>query len=162
MSGKRKKSRRSSTKYPALEKKFTLKSRQEFLDTEYVNGVFNDKGVQVIRGLNEEEKEWLNKFYQETLNASFNHDEPLIDTKEGRKECYDANNQRNRDIYNKKKSMNMLSEIDDETFVKSHTNLINFKNELEDEINYHIDVRIKEEIEAVGQAEWEERQREDK
>ena len=154
---RKKRNRRNSSQYPALEKKFTLKSRLEFLDVDYINGVFDKNGNKVIRGLNEEEKEWLNKFYKETLNASFGHEDPLIDTQEGRKSCYDANNQRNRDIYNKKKSMNMLTEIDDETFYYAHTNLVNFRREIEEDLDRAIDEKIKREIEEKAQAEWEER-----
>lgn len=67
----KRKNRRNTTKYPNLKKEFTIKRRREFLETEYVNGVTNKDGEMVIRPLNDEEKEWLDQFYKETLNTSF-------------------------------------------------------------------------------------------
>jgi hypothetical protein len=157
---KSKRNRRNQSKYPALEKKFTLKGRQEFIDTEYINGVFDKDGNQVIRGLTDEEKEWLNKFYQEDLNASFNHDDPLIDTTEGRKKSYDANNARNRDIYNRKRSMGMLKEINDESYNYAHQNMINHHNELEEHLNDSIQNEWDKEREKEAQEEWENNQQE--
>jgi len=66
-----KKTWRNQSKFPNLEKKFTLPRRQEFLDTEYVNGVINDKGELVMRKLTQSERDWLNQFYKETLNTNF-------------------------------------------------------------------------------------------
>ena len=53
----KKESRRSQTPYPALQPKFNLKSRQDYMDTEYVNGVYDKEGNQLIRPLDEKEKE---------------------------------------------------------------------------------------------------------
>ena len=64
------KSWRSQSDFPNLEKKFTLNRRQEFLDSDYVKGVVNKDGELAIRALTRVEKEWLNQFYQETLNSS--------------------------------------------------------------------------------------------
>lgn len=47
------------------------------MDTEYINGVRNEDGELVMRPLTDEEKEFLNKFYQETVNANFLHDPEL-------------------------------------------------------------------------------------
>lgn len=74
---KRKKTRRNNAKYPALEKKYTLSMRQDYLDVEYVNGVYDKDGNEVIRPLTDEEKVWLNKFYEEELNANFNYDKRM-------------------------------------------------------------------------------------
>lgn len=62
-----------------------------------------------IRGLNEEEKEWLNKFYGEYVNASVNHDDydsQLHDSEELVRDCYSRNNARNRCLLNKGKATN--------------------------------------------------------
>jgi len=67
----KKKTWRNQTKLNNLDKRFTLKRRQEFLETEYINGVIDNNGKLVIRRLTDEEKEWLNLFYKETLNTSF-------------------------------------------------------------------------------------------
>ena len=51
--------------------------RQDYIEPEYVNGVFNDKGEMVVRPLNDEEKLFLNSFYEEVIGANFMHDEVL-------------------------------------------------------------------------------------
>ena len=71
---KRKKSRRSREKYPALQKKFNLKMRQDYIELDYVNGAYNKAGEQVMRPLNDEEKRFLNSFYEEVIGANFQHD----------------------------------------------------------------------------------------
>ena len=74
---KKKTNRRSRTQHPALQKKFNLKMRQDYIEPDYVNGTFNAKGEQVIRPLNHEEKNFLNSFYEEVIGANFMHDRIL-------------------------------------------------------------------------------------
>lgn len=73
----RKNSQRKKAKYPAIKKQYNLKMRQDYMDIDYVGGVYNEDGELVIRPLNHEEKEFLNKFYEETVNANFLHDNEL-------------------------------------------------------------------------------------
>lgn len=97
---KKKKTRRSNEKYPALKKRFMPKVRQEYLDMDYIDD------------LNEEEKAWLNKFMDEELNAHFKNDErDITQSKEEKKEIYGKNNARNRCIYGIAKASNMV--VDD-------------------------------------------------
>lgn len=85
---KPKKRRRDRAKYPALEKRFMPRVRQEYLDFDYL-----DK-------LNLEEKAWMNKFVDEYLNASFKKDGTDIqDYETYGKDSNDRNNSRNRDLY---------------------------------------------------------------
>ena len=67
-------SKRKEAKYPALEKGLNVKSRKDFIEVDYVNGVKNSNGEQVIRPLNDEEKAFLNQFYEETVVTNFSHD----------------------------------------------------------------------------------------
>jgi len=67
-------SKREKAKYPGLEKKYNLKLKQFYKEVDYIGGVYNDKGDQVIRSLNDNEKEFLNKFEEEYSNANFMHD----------------------------------------------------------------------------------------
>lgn len=53
--------------------------RQDYIEPDYVNGVYNDKGEQVIRPLNDDEKRFLNSFYEEVIGANFIHDPSLRD-----------------------------------------------------------------------------------
>lgn len=65
-------SRREKNKYPYLSKDLNLKKRQDYLDNVYyVNGVKDKKGELVMPPLDEESKEWLNKFNKEFYGASF-------------------------------------------------------------------------------------------
>jgi seryl-tRNA synthetase len=61
-----------------LETFFSIKSRKEFIDTDYINGVYDAENRQLIRPLTNEEKQWLNKFYKEHLHASFCEEDPMV------------------------------------------------------------------------------------
>lgn len=92
---RKKQSRRSKEKYPALKPELNLKTRYELIESDYI-----DK-------LSEKEKAWLNKFNEEYVNSSLNTKEPrknLHRTKKLRKDCYDRNNSRNRDILTRAKA----------------------------------------------------------
>lgn len=80
--------KRKAAKYPGLNNKLFSKVKQQYFDYDYV-----DK-------LNPEEKEWLSKFTDEYLGANLSAPKPLHKTKALRKDCYDRNNSRNRDVYN--------------------------------------------------------------
>ena len=95
-----KKNRRNQSKFPALEKKYNLLSRQDLIDFDYL-----DK-------LNDKEKAWLNKFVEEEVNASFRHSAPLNKTKKQRKICYDKNNARNRCILTKNRMLGNMVDIE--------------------------------------------------
>ncbi len=101
----KKKNRRSKVKYPALDPEFNLKSRSELIEADYINK------------LSEEEKEWLNRFNEEYVNASFNKNpkKNLHKSKKLKKDCYDRNNSRNRDILTRAKASGKFHYIDDLT-----------------------------------------------
>jgi len=73
----KKENRRAKSKYPALNKGMNLNSRKDYIESDYVNGVYDDEGRQLIRPLNEDEKTWLNQFYEETVVTNFYHDPDL-------------------------------------------------------------------------------------
>lgn len=160
-----KKSRRSKAKYPALKKRFNLKMRQDYIEPDYINGVYDANGNQVIRPLNDEEKTFLNSFYEEVIGANFMHNPKLkeLHTKmkelknkktlntdekielkgyqdeyyriadevllysdpDDQKKLYGENNARNRCIFNRIKSVDMLDELNDETYDEIHRNMYN-------------------------------------
>lgn len=76
---RKKRNLRQSSKHPNLQKKFTLSTRQDYLDIDYVNGVYDRNGNELIRPLNTEEKDFLDKFYEEWLSADFFKDPELKD-----------------------------------------------------------------------------------
>lgn len=64
-SGRKKKS------YNPLNKNGTFGTRRDFIEADYVNGVFDEHGVEKIRPMNKEEIEWLTQFYSETEHGNF-------------------------------------------------------------------------------------------
>lgn len=62
--------KRRKGKYPNLDRSQNTKSRTDYIETEYVNGVKNRHGEEVIRPLNDEEKAWLDKYYGEEVANS--------------------------------------------------------------------------------------------
>jgi len=87
---KKKKTKYNQQQYASFNPKYQVGNRRSLLtDIDYL-----DK-------LNDEEKEWLNRFLQETVVTNFNHGgETLIDDPEKRRALYRENNARNRDMYN--------------------------------------------------------------
>lgn len=71
------KSLREKTEYPAFNKGLNLSSRKDYIETDYIDGVRDEEGKLVIRGLTDKEKEWLNTFYEETIITNFTHDPEL-------------------------------------------------------------------------------------
>jgi hypothetical protein len=69
--GKPKKHRK---KFQHLNKSGARSSRKFFIETDYIRGVVNDFGEQVIRPMNEEEIEFLDKFYKEEIHGTFKTD----------------------------------------------------------------------------------------
>lgn len=53
--------------------------RQDYIEPDYVNGVRNANGEMVIRPLNDEEKKFLNSYYEEVIGANFLYDKELKD-----------------------------------------------------------------------------------
>lgn len=111
------KNRRKRDKYPSLKRRFNLKIRQEFIETEeYMNGVTNSRNESVIRPLNDEELAWLNKFNAEVETNSFKNDGNDFYSKKNRKELNCQNNARNRDIFAQLKCRNLLLNFDIEQY----------------------------------------------
>jgi hypothetical protein len=128
--------KRNKTKYPGLSKKVNTKVRQELIDYDYLNK------------LTPEEKEWLNKFSEEYNSASFKKSKNgnysrknLHRTKKQRKDCYDRNNSRNRDIFAITKANDMLKEAEK---VKDYLEQKSFRdaNEIENTLIALIDLKI--------------------
>lgn len=61
-------------KFQHLSKRGSRIHRQEFIESQYVNGVYNEDGEQVIRALNEEERAFLDKYYKEFVHGTFSTD----------------------------------------------------------------------------------------
>lgn len=99
---KKPRSRRSQKDYPALDPKFNLKIRQDLIDYDYVSK------------LSDEEKRFLNAFTEEYVNANFNHKhKKLHRSKRLKKDCYDRNNSRNRDIMSRSVAGGKLEFMED-------------------------------------------------
>lgn len=73
--GKKRKDRKKPYNY--LDKKGTTRTRQDYIETSYVNGVKDEKGNTVIRALTEDEKQWLSQFVAETDHGNFKKNSQL-------------------------------------------------------------------------------------
>jgi len=94
---------RKQTKYKALEPKVNLSSRYDQIsDLESYASQLND-----------EEKDWLNRFSHEYICANLSHGgEVLHNTEELRRDCYSKNNTRNRDIHSRENARCQLDSVD--------------------------------------------------
>lgn len=137
-------SRRKKTKYPNLNPGLNLKKRTEIIETDYVNGVRNEKGELVIRPLTDEEKAWLDKFYKEYANGEKLSDDSFHD-KRHQEDIYLANNARNRDIYNCKKQTKKLKQLDVEEYDRFLSDIVSVSGrDPESVIENEIDKRLKQ------------------
>lgn len=122
---KKKQTRRSKSKYPALEPKYNLKSRTDLIEVDY------------LHKLNEEEKAWLDKFNTEYVTASFSEDdEDNLHSQLGpgyKQEVYKLNNDRNADVLTRNKTRNRLDYIEDDNVKKIG---INTEDDLISEIDH--------------------------
>ncbi len=117
-----KKPKRSNVRHAALDKKYTTRVRQELIDYDYLDQ------------LSIEEKDWLNKFTDEYINASFKRDETDIQPYEKYgKDSNDRNNARNRCLYTSLKNRgnrNNKNLLDYDWIVANDT-----RNSLENKLN---------------------------
>ena len=103
---KRRITRKDASQYPGLNEKYFSRIKQEYYDIDYINK------------LSSEEKEWLSSFMEEDLGARFNHKGKKIYKKKSKKrESYDRNNARNRDIYSIAKATGKISDVSTEEAV---------------------------------------------
>lgn len=101
------KNRRSSANYPALEKKYTLKSRVDLLDYDYVDKLkAQAQSLDPVKAAEAEEAlQFLNDFTEGDLHADF-RDKKVKKLYSGhddlRKSAYRRNNYRFFDLFNKR------------------------------------------------------------
>lgn len=128
----KKPNRRKNTKYPALVRNMNLKSRQYYIEAEYLNGVGD------IRPLTDKEKEFLNKFYSEYIITSFKKDgTDLHKSDEERRALYKENNKRNIDLYNLKLRTGQLESFNSDNYDKivyDNLNHIDFEEALTNQL----------------------------
>ncbi len=117
----KKQNKRSKSKYPALDKSLSLKTRGDLVDFDY------------LHLLDEKALKFLNKFVEETVHDSMDRKNLKKNlyarTKKKKKECGDMNNARNRDIMSRQKAQGKMdsfeeafpSEIDYEEYLRSNS-----------------------------------------
>lgn len=90
-----------------MNEKYFSRIKQEYYDIDYINK------------LSPEEKEWLSSFMEEDLGARFNHGGKKIHKKKSQKrESFNRNNARNRDMYSIAKATGKVVDVDLEDAVK--------------------------------------------
>lgn len=119
------KKKRSVYKYPSLEPKINIRNR-----CDEINDLCEYKDL-----LSDSEKEWLNSFSKEEICANLSRSKKLLNNASNpkvRSRIYNRNNERNRCIYTKAKSSNVLIYMgkDQEKFLDNYNNQGEF-NEFE-------------------------------
>lgn len=105
-SKKRNASKRAKSKLTALKPEFNLRSRADLID-------IDDQYWKDLKD-NPKAAEWLNKFNNEYVSASFNrHKKHLHKSKKLKRDCYNKNNARNRCIYTREKAQGKLNHLED-------------------------------------------------
>lgn len=102
----KKKSRRSDLEFPALSPQHNLRTRYDEIEDL----------ASYAHTLSKEDRAWLNSFAQEEICANFNHPGVKINDQsdsETRSRIYNRNNQRNRCIMSREKSMGQLNYLED-------------------------------------------------
>lgn len=131
----KKKNRRELATNPNLDPKYNLKSRTKLLDQDY------------LHKLNSKELAWLNKFNAEYINAGKElkkENKPFHRTKKLRKDCYDRNNSRNRDILTKQEAMGTIQNIDDPNVLERQVDIL-------DELEQFIDLKKQGYLDEKGE-----------
>lgn len=110
--------------YPALKKELNLKSRQEEIEVDYLNK------------LNNEQKEWLNMFNAEYVNAHFTDRKKLHknihNTKKLKQSCDKRNNDRKECVYTRSKAGSKLKYLED---IGEHVAINNYEDILINKID---------------------------
>ena len=123
-----KKTKRSMAKYPALDPSLNLKTRTGLIDYDYIDQ------------LSDKDKKWLNKFTEEYVGANIPEEKRnLHNTDELKKDCYDRNNARNRDVLTRAEAQGKAFDL--EKFKKKYLEQFT----LEDLTAFVIDHNIKDE-----------------
>lgn len=72
------KTKNHKKKFQFLNPRGARTHRKEIIETGYIRGVLNEYGDQVIRPMNSEEIEWLDKFHKEFTHSTFVTDKESI------------------------------------------------------------------------------------
>ena len=65
------KQKKHKSKFQFLNSRGSRSQRKEFIETDYIRGVYNEFGDQVIRPLNLEEIKFLDNYYKEFVHGTF-------------------------------------------------------------------------------------------
>lgn len=139
-------SKRKKTKFPALNKGMNTLARKDFIEVDYINGVYDKNGREVIRPMTEAEKKWLNDFYEETVVTNFLRHPELRRLSEEKKKLIECK-------YVKKmqeqiKNLKKCEPIQEET-IKELKQTIKLTKEQNKEINYRKLRKIEKEMQKV-------------
>ena len=139
-------SKRKKTKYPALNKGVNTLARKDFIEVDYINGVKDKKGNEVIRPLTDAEKKWLNDFYEETVVTNFLHHPELKRLNEEKKNIIEC-------TYVKKmkeqvKNLKQLEPLQEET-IKELKQTIKLTKEQNREKHYRRIRKIEKEMQNI-------------
>lgn len=150
---KKYKNRRESQKFPALTKATNLNIRADYIEAEYINGVYDEKGNQLIRPLNDEEKEFLNKFYEETVVTNMDYNEDIVKLKRKKKMMLECDQIKQLRDKMKKIKENMNEHHDPQAYreLKKYRAIIRVVLQQNEDKNYEKIKDINKELEELRQ-----------
>lgn len=134
MAKRKTRKKRDVTPFPGLDKKLFSKVKQEYHDIDYSHT------------LSDKDKKWLSQFMEEHLGAQLKEEtlknkynrKPFHKSKKHKKDCFDRNNARQRDIYGLNKATGTLDDYDS-------TGVNNYIDSLSED-NHSIEERLIEKI----------------
>lgn len=144
---KKKETKRSKEKYPALKPKVNSRVRQEYNDYDYIDQ------------LSDEEKQWLNDFTEEYSNAAVGKQSEadknrFHNTPELVKDCTDRNNSRNRCFYgiqrNRVGATKMLNYEDASALIEQEANKDVDYESVEDAFIDYLDEKLIDTVDSSG------------
>ena len=87
-------------KNSSLQKQYTIKRREHLIETDYIDGIYDKNGIECMRPLTDDEKQWLNQYYTETVHADYSkHPEVKKLNKQKNNIVFDDNIKKKMDEY---------------------------------------------------------------
>lgn len=139
-------SKRKKTKFPALNKGVNTLARKDFIEVDYVNGVYDKNGKEVLRPLTDAEKQWLNDFYEETVVTNFLHHPELKKLNEEKKNIIECKYV--KQMQQQVKDLRKLDPLQDET-IKELKQTIKLTKEQNREKHYRQIRKIEKDMQKI-------------
>lgn len=127
--------KRDKDKYRFLFKEKNARAIKEYLETEeYMNGVYNEEGDEISRPLNDEEKDFMNRFNANFYCGHFEKDgTDFVEDRHERRRLWNEKYARRMDALNSAGATYRLHEYDDARYARYLDKGCGYEDEEEDE-----------------------------